>query len=130
MTRTASLALVIAGVLATPLLAAAAPKNTPRPRAVELADVAAGTYQGDVISDSRGSSQSDVTLTVEKVGPNKVTVSSSYARLPKFTVGLTRVMNTVQAANGYSTNFLLDLSRTPRRLDINVDGASWSGEKR
>lgn len=104
-----------------------ATKNAPRPR--DLADVAAGTYAGDVIADSRGSSQSDVILTVARIAPNKVTVSASYARLPKFTVGLTRVGGTIQAAGGYGTNFLLDLSRRPNKLDINVDGASWSGER-
>lgn len=100
------------------------------PARADLADLAAGSYAGDVISDSRGSSQSNVVLTVAKIGPNKVTVSSSYPRLPKFTVGLTRVGQTIQAANGYATNFLLDLLRRPNRLDVNVDGASWSGVRR
>ena len=129
MTRTTWLAATLLVLCAGPALAVDAKHQTSAPR-MDLADIAAGTYAGDVISDSRGSSQSDVTITVVKVGPNKVSVSSSYRRLGTFTVGLTRVMQTIQAANGYGTNFLLDLSRNPHRLDLNVDGASWSGEKR
>lgn len=96
---------------------------------LDLADVAAGTYFGDVISDSRGSSQSDVTITVVKTGPNTVRVSSSYARLPTFTVRLTRAMQTIQQASG-DTVFLIDQSKSPWSLDVTVDEASWSGTKR
>ena len=127
MNRSASIAAVLLTMLTGPAFAGGEAKAARRP--ADLADTAAGTYTGDVISDSRGSSQSDVTLTVARIAPNKVTVSSSYARLPKFTVGLTRVAQTIQASGGYGTNFLLDLSRRPNRLDVNVDGASWSGSK-
>lgn len=106
---------------------AAAP---PAPVAVkpDLADIAAGTYTGDVISDARGSSQSDVTITVTKVGPNQVEISSDYARLPRFTTRLTRALNTIQQSSGNNV-FLLDLSKRPAGLDITVDDASWSGAK-
>ena len=103
---------------------AAAP--TPHP---DLADTAAGSYYGSVISDSRGAGQSDVTITVVKSAPNTVTVSSSYPRLPTFTTRLTKAMQTIQQSGGGSTVFLLDLSKTPRHLDVTVDGASWSGDK-
>ena len=116
----------------------AAPKPTPTAtatksaaapaRKLDLADTAAGTYQGDVISDARGSSQSDVTITVTRTAPNTVSVASSYGRLPTFTVRLTRAMQTIQQASGDNV-FLLDLSRSPRHLDVTVDDASWSGEK-
>ena len=96
----------------------------------DLADIAVGTFRGEIVSDSRGSSQPDVTLTVVKAGPNRITVMSSNPRLPTFTIGLIRAMQTVQAANGTDMNFLLDLSRRPNRLDVNVDGASWSGTRR
>ena len=128
MIRTARLIAASLALVAGSALAEDAQRPAVAPRQ-DLADIAAGTYAGDVISDSRGSSQSDVTLTVVKVGPNKVSVSSSYRRLGTFTVGLTRAMQTIQQANGYATVFLLDLSRTPRHLDVNVDGASWSGDR-
>ena len=95
---------------------------------LDLADTAAGTYHGDVISDSRGSSQSDVTITVTKVGPNTVRVTSDYRRLPVFTTRLTRAMQTIQQV-GTAQVFLLDLSKSPHSLDITDDEASWSGSK-
>ena len=56
-----------------PLASLANNQPTPHP---DLADVVAGTYAGDVTSDSRGSSKSDVTLTVSKTGPNTIQVTS------------------------------------------------------
>jgi len=47
------------------------------PRKPDLGDAAEGTYEGDVISDSKGSSQSGVTLTVTRIGPNLVRVDSN-----------------------------------------------------
>ena len=114
------------------LLATAAPAADSKAKAkhpkVDLADVAAGTYFGDVISDARGSSQSGVTITVAKVAPNTVSVTSSYDRLPPFTTKLSRAMQTIQQV-GTAHVFLLDLSKIPRHLDITDDDASWSGEK-
>lgn len=99
-------------------------------RRPDLADTAAGVYFGEVISDSRGSSQSGITITVERTAPNTVHVTSSYPRLPPFTTRLTRAMNTIQHSGGdTSIVFLLDLSRTPRHLDVTVDEASWSGDR-
>jgi hypothetical protein len=105
-------------------------KQPTRPSAprLDLADTAAGVYEGAVISDARGSSRDNVTLTVVKVGPNMVQITSSYKRLPTFTARLERVMHTIQQV-GTEHLFLLDLSRSPRRLDIHVDEASWSGDK-
>ena len=95
---------------------------------VDLADTAAGLYRGDVISDARGSSQSDVTISVDKVGPNTVRVTSDYERLPEFTTRLTRAMQTIQQV-GTEQVFLLDLSKNPRSLMVTVDDASWAGRK-
>jgi len=103
--------------------AQAAPAH-PKPRP-DLADVVQGVYDGSVISDSRGASRSDVQLTVTKVSPNLVQVTSDYSRLPTFQVRLTRVMQTIQNAGG-SAVFLLDVSKSPPKLDVTVDGASWS----
>jgi hypothetical protein len=105
--------------------AGSAQTSAPRP---DLADTAAGVYDGDVISDARGSSRSNVRVTVVKTGPNMVRVTASYPRLPPFSARLTRAMNTVQNAGG-SEVFLLDLSKRPYGLDVTVDDASWSGAK-
>ena len=116
-------------VAASPLQAAPAKKAPDHPPKPDLADTVQGSYYGDVISDSRGASRSSVTITVTKVAPNTVEVSSSYKRLPNYTVKLTRAMQTIQQASGDNV-FLVDRSKTPWRLDVTVDGASWSGEKR
>jgi hypothetical protein len=109
-------------VLAVPALSA---PGVNRP---DLADIAQGRYAGEVISDARGASQSDVHLIVRKVAPNQVEVSSDYKRLPVFRARLTRAMQTIQNADGKEV-FLLDLSKTPHRLDVTVDDASWSGSR-
>ena len=125
------LALMIAsGLAAWPIAPSfAAPSGRPAEIAKhDLADVAAGIYAGDVISDARGSSRSNVRITVTKTGPNKVQVSSDYQRLPTFTATLTRAMQTIQNARGDEV-FLLDLSQTPATLNVTVDDASWAGVK-
>jgi hypothetical protein len=100
----------------------------PRGAPLDLADIAAGVYHGDVISDARGAGRSRVTIVVTKSAPNTVTVTSDYGRLPPFTIRLTRAMNTIQQV-GSSVVFLLDLSKGPYGLDITDDDASWAGSK-
>ena len=109
------------------LLAGSALAQPAKPKP-DLADIAQGMYHGDVISDARGSSRSDVMITVTKTGPNTVRVTSDYPRLPAFTAKLTRAMHTIQNASG-SEVFLLDTSKSPPGLDVTVDDASWSGAK-
>jgi hypothetical protein len=124
-------ALVAAGMVLSTSSSALAKSSKPaaqhKPK-LDLADTVQGTYYGDIISDSRGSSQSDVTVTVTKAGPNTVKVTTS-ERLPTFTVKLTRAMQTIQQARGDNV-FLVDQSKSPWRLDVTVDEASWSGTKR
>lgn len=114
-------AAVLGGALA--LLATTAhaqPQHKP-----DLADAVAGTYHGDVISDSKGSSRSDVTVTVTRTGPNTVSVTSDYPRLPQITVPLTAAMSTIQQARGDSV-FLYD--RGKKSLDVSfLNEVSWSG---
>jgi hypothetical protein len=105
---------------------AKAPATKPRP--ADLADQAAGSYFGDVISDARGSSKSNVRITVVKIGPNRVRISSDYRRLPPFEAALSRYMHTIQNVGGNQV-FLLDTSKNPYGLDVTVDDASWSGAK-
>ena len=115
------LASALAGMMTLP--AAAQPQRKP-----DLADAVAGTYAGDVISDSKGSSREGVTLTVTRSGPNTVTVTSNYPRLPTITVPLQSVMNTIQQSRGDSV-FLYD--RGKQQLDVSfLMEVSWSGTKR
>lgn len=98
-----------------------------RQRKPDLADVANGTYFGDVISDSRGSSQSNVTVTVTRIGRNLVRITSDYARLPVVDVPLTQAMDKILNARG-NTTFLLDRTKSPPRLDISFNNeVSWAG---
>lgn len=123
--KLATVLLAMSMVAGAPLEAKQPGKPAARP---DLADMAAGVYHGDVISDARGSGRSDVTITVTKTAPNTISVTSSYTRLPPFTIKLSRAMNTIQQV-GTSVAFLLDLSKEPHRLDITDDDASWSGDK-
>jgi hypothetical protein len=127
--RTCRLLAPLAAALLLPGTAMAAPAGriVPVPKR-DLADTAQGSYFGDVISDARGASRSDVRFTVTKIGPNKVRVTSDYARLPPFTATLTRAMSTIQNAGGPEV-FLLDLSKTPATLMVTVADASWSGHR-
>jgi hypothetical protein len=106
--------------------AAGGPQGGERRQASDLASMVAADYAGDVISDARGESRSGVRITVTRIGPNRVRVTSDYARLPAFEARLERVMDTIQNADGDPV-FLLDLNESPQRLMITVDDASWAG---
>lgn len=121
-----ALLFLLSALAATP--APTAPGRTNEIPRRDLADEAQGSYLGDVISDARGSSRSGVRITVAKVGPNRIKVTSDYARLPAFTVPLTKAMATIQNASGDHV-FLLDLSKQPRTLNVTVDDASWAGTR-
>src|SRR5262249_44720341 len=68
-----------------------APASGSNPAHVDLADLASGVYYGGVVSDAKGSSRSDVTVTVTKVSPRRVRITSDYERLGTVEVELTRV---------------------------------------
>ena len=123
-----SLSLAVAAALLLPAAAQAETKPATAPRNTDLADRVAGTYKGDVISDARGSSKSGVTITVTRVGPNKIEVKSSYARIPTVTIPLEKAMDAILAASGPYV-FLIDTVRSPDRLDLTIDDASWSGNR-
>jgi hypothetical protein len=103
----------------------AGPASAQAQRKPDLADAVAGTYAGDVVSDSKGSSQSNVTLTVTRTGPNTVQVTSNYPRLPTITVPLTTAMSTIQQARGDSV-FLYDRGKKSLDVSFNME-VSWSG---
>ena len=112
------------------LRAGAAAEEKPPKRKPDLGDSAEGTYEGDVISDSKGSSQSGVTLTVTRIGKNLVRVESDYPRLPVIEVPLTLAMGKILQARGNSV-FLLDRAHSPPKLDVSFNSeVSWSGFRR
>ena len=123
--------LIAATSLALSLPAGAAlaepPKAVPAHKA-DLADRVAGTYKGNVVSDARGSSRNNVAITVTRTGPNKVEIKSDYPRIPTVTIPLEKAMDAILAASGSSV-FLLDTVRSPDRLDLTIDDASWSGHR-
>ena len=87
----------------------------------ELSDLVAGVYHGDVVSDAKGGSVSDVTLTVTKLSSRKVRVASDYQRLGVVDIELNRVGNTIQNISGRSL-LLLDMEKDPPSLSFNPDG--------
>jgi hypothetical protein len=102
----------------------------PLSRKPDLADMSEGSYFGDVISDSKGSSQSDVTLKVIRIDRNLVRITSDYPRLPMVEVPLTRAMEKILAARG-DTVFLLDPGARPAQLGVSFNNeVSWAGAKR
>ena len=116
-------------------LAAAAPSlSTTRHRSLhpvpvaqqrkpDLADLVAGTYQGDVTADAKGSSHNGVTVTVTRVGRNLVEVTSDYARLPTVRIRIEMAGGAVVNTSGQNT-FLIERDRDPSRLDLSIDGAA------
>ena len=94
----------------------------------DLADMAGGTYFGDVISDSRGQSRAHVRLTVARAGPEPGPGDVRLSEAAPLTARLGRVMDTLQNVGGDAV-FLLDLSKRPPTLMVTVDDASWAGSK-
>ncbi|MBN8282987.1 toll/interleukin-1 receptor domain-containing protein [Zoogloea sp.] len=109
----------------------AAPARLERPAGggpdVSLAARVAGTYFGDVIADSKGSSRSDVSVTLTATDGRSVRVSSDYPRIPVVDVPLTRAGEQVISAAG-DTALMVDLSRHPPQLTYSPRGElSFSG---
>ena len=127
MLRTLMFATSFALLLPAGAALAELPKAAPT-RKADLADRVAGTYKGAVASDARGSSRDNVTITVTRTGSNKVGIKSDYPRIPTVTIPLEKAMDAILAASGPSV-FLLDTVRSPDRLDLTIDDASWSGNR-
>ena len=127
MTRLLRLACLFVLACAPP--AFAQPKPEPSAQPADLASFASGTYVGDVISDARGSSRSDVTITVRRVGPNLVEVSSSYSRIPTVRIQLTQAMSSI-IADGTDHVFLINRDEDSDALSLTIDDASLSVHRR
>jgi formylglycine-generating enzyme required for sulfatase activity len=96
----------------------------------DLADLVAGVYHGDVVSDAKGGSVSAVTLTITKMSQRKVRVASDYQRLGVIEIELNRVGNTIQSTGGRSL-LLLEMEKNPPRLSFNPDGeVAYVGHRR
>lgn len=116
--------LCLAAALAVGSITIAAPAAFAAPaRPVDYAAEVAGVWQGDVTSDSRGSSRTGVTITITRIGPNKIEIACDYARIPTVQMPLARYADSLQAASGPHV-FLIELGRDPNRLDLSIDGAS------
>src|SRR6185295_4201910 len=90
----AALPAALVPLASVPFVAHAADKAKTE-RKPDLGDVAEGTYEGSVISDSKGASREDVTLTLTRTGPNKVRITSDYPRLPVVEVSLVRALDKI-----------------------------------
>lgn len=95
----------------------------------QLADSIVGTYYGNVVSDTQGGSQSDVTVTVTRVGARRVKVSSDYARLGTVEVDLTKSGSVVLSSSS-AIVLSLNLDERPPSLNYNPGGIAYSGKKR
>jgi hypothetical protein len=123
------LAVVVLGLGAALFLRRTAPVPGPTAGHVDLADLASGVYQGGVTSDAKGSSRSDVTVTVVKVSPRRVRITSDYERLDTVEVELTRVGEGIQSV-GNGTSFHLELTKQPPALSYSPHGdVAYNGHK-
>lgn len=93
----------------------------PPERVGELADLVAGNYQGEVISDSQGSSRSDIAVTIAKIDRSKVRVASDYQRMGTIEITLTRSGSQIINTGG-DTAFMVDLDRSPPTLVLDPRG--------
>lgn len=95
----------------------------------DIADSASGTYYGNVVADSQGSSQTDVTVTIVKVSKRRVRVTSDYERLGVAEVELSTAGNAIAGSGGEAT-LMLYTDQNPPRLDYNPGGVVYAGQKR
>ena len=96
----------------------------------DLADVAEEHVLWRCHFRFQGSSKSNVTVTVTRIGKDRVRITSNYARLPMVEVSLTQAMGKILNAST-DTTFLLDRSVNPPHLDISFfNEVSWAGSKR
>lgn len=118
-----SFAMLLAALVSLSIASAAAPERKP-----DLADLVAGIYRGDIISDARGSSQSGVTITVTRIARDRVLIACDCPRIPKVEIPIERAMDAILASSGPHV-FLIENQRDPRRLSLTIDDASLSVEK-
>ena len=94
-------------------------------RVADLAEVVAGVYVGDVISDARGSSRTGVTITVTRIAANVVEVSSDYPRIPRVRIRIEQALNAIVQADADHV-FLIQRDTDPALLSLTIDDVSLS----
>ena len=110
-------------------LCAAAPPAAQQHRAVDLAELVSGTYDGAVIADTRGGSRSGIVVTVKRAAKNVVEVSCDYSRVPTVRIAITAASDAIIAAKP-GDGFLIERAKDPRRLDLSIDGVTMIVHKR
>jgi TIR domain len=94
------------------------------------ADLVVGTYLGNISSDSKGSSRSDVLVTVTRLDRTKVRVTSDNARIGTFEVDVNRIGDNLFNVGGDST-FIAYTATNPPQLVLTARGeVSYGGIKR
>jgi len=116
--------------LATPTsMTTTAEKPTSNEINTELSQLVVGEFYGDVIADSKGSSRSNIMLTITRLDSYNVRVTSDYPRLGSVELRLTRIGNQIFNEGGDSV-FIVDLNRSPITLDFNPHNeVAFSGRK-
>lgn len=95
----------------------------------DLADKAAGTYRGAIVSNRKDATRSDTTVTVTRLERDRVRVSSSNSRLGSVEVRLKRKEKQI-VHDGGDTPFALDLDSNPPMLLYSPhQKAAFSGRK-
>ncbi|HYE27344.1 MAG TPA: hypothetical protein VEA61_03805 [Allosphingosinicella sp.] len=112
-------------VLAAAPAAAQRAGGTVRSVRADLADAAQGHFSGAMLANG-DAERFPVRVTVVKVAPNRIRVTSDSPRLRAFTVHLVRATGAIRNGDG-EPEFLLDLLKAPPVLTVTVDGVSWSG---
>jgi hypothetical protein len=122
--------MLIGGLVLASLLSQMALAAEPAVRRPDLGDAAAGTYAGNVTSDTQGPTRQGVTLSVTRIGKNLVEITSDYPRLPTVDVHLSRASGKILNAGGATTVFL-DPAASPPQLDVTFNNeVSWAGTRR
>ena len=108
----------------------AAPRHIePAEKRPDLADALAGTYDGAVTSDARGSSRGSVAITVTRIGRNQINISSDYRRIPDMTAGLENASGTILSTTRGIT-IVVDRNKDPNKFDLSADGVTFLGRRR
>ena len=108
--------------------AAAAPRRVAVPeKRPDLADALAGTWDGAVISDARGSSHNPVRLVLTRVGRNLIQVDSDYPRIATSQIPLSAASDAILSATPKYTVFYK--RGRPNHLDLSLDDATWAGDR-
>jgi hypothetical protein len=103
--------------------------QAPAPGIPDLAELIAGTYVGNISSDSKGSSRSDIVITVTRLDRLRVRITSDYHRIGTTDVTLTRIGEKIFAADGDSV-LIAEYASNPPNLGFNPrNELAYSGTK-